>query len=193
MVLFSLYRQSITDFFLAFVSTKRETVGMHVTRRPVAPWFLPVIITAILALTLTGCSSAGAGGGGSAAIDFEGSFDTGSSTIEGTVTFSSTPASGRGLALTVQKTSPSSYSEFDSTFTANGSSSMSNRITNVSDGTYRVRMQVDMDGNSSFADAADLDGWYAGTTSTPITTSSAATLITVSGGSSTGNDFGIAP
>ena len=152
-----------------------------------------VFLSALLATALLGCSGAGAGGGGSAAIELEGSFDPGTSTIEGTVSFASTPASGRPLALTVSKLSPTSYSEFDSTFTTNGNSSMSYRITNVSDGTFRVQVQVDMDGNNQFGDSGDLEGWYAGTTGSPIQSSSSATTITVSGGSSTGNDFGIGP
>lgn len=156
--------------------------------------YVSLVCLAGMVLVLSGCQNAGAGSGASAQINFavDSSFDSGTSAITGAVSFPSGTASGRALQITVQKTtSGDTYTVIDGTFTTNGASSMTYRVTNVSDGTYKIRVRVDTDGNNSLIDSGDLDGWYNGTVLSPITSSSSATEVTVSGGDATGRDFGV--
>lgn len=99
--------------------------------------------------------------------------------------------SGHVIQLLVEVQGAAPYAVIESVGNTDGADQFDFRIVGANDGTFQVRAAVDINDSGSL-DAGDLMGWYDGTVSSPIQVSGSAAVITVSGTSVDGADFGIA-
>jgi hypothetical protein len=151
--------------------------------------------------TGAGSTSTGGGGGGvsleggattDGAADLDsghclnGTFDKdadsalgGANEIAGAVLFSTTVASGHTVVLTVTSTTNPTITYADTFAFSVAKDSFTFRVRGLPDGTYSLQAQADITGAAGVTDAGDLDGYYGGTTLTPIHTRADGTSITV--------------
>jgi hypothetical protein len=111
--------------------------------------------------------------------------------IGGEISFSTSVAAGKQIAITVVSTAGTPNFTTQFTFPA-ARDSFSYRIHGLPAGTYTVEAQADVTGTTSVTDPGDLDGFFSGTTLAPVQTRADAMSITVppcKGGA----DFGIGP
>ncbi len=139
-----------------------------------------------LILTAFVLGSCGGSGGADFVIDSE-IFD-GSYSISGTITLPAA-VSDKGATLNVARVSAGGGSELVSQ-RASGSS-LTYRISNLPAGSYTVQMRIDVDGNGTFNEAGDYEGYCCGTLAAPITDSAEATEITLTNANLTNQNFGL--
>ncbi len=113
--------------------------------------------------------------------------------IDGAVTL---PAAinGRSMRMTVTETSTTSKcSQVQTDTISQNTDTIKFQINNLIEGNYTIRMQVDVTNNGPYTDAGDYDGYYKGTTSSPVFTADTATEITITSEniSQSGFDFGL--
>jgi len=103
----------------------------------------------------------------------------GTNQIAGTVSFSTTVSSGHNVVLTVTNTMNASITYADTfSFTAM-KDSFTFRLRNLPDATFVLQAQADVIASSGVNDSGDLDGYFGGTTVTPIHTRADSTALTL--------------
>jgi hypothetical protein len=112
--------------------------------------------------------------------------------ITGTVLLPATTGD-RATQFQVDQTSPfPGGSQIVGTFkTRPGATTVTFRLSDVPDGTYRLRFRVDETGNGRFGDPGDIEGYFDGTSSRPLLSHLLARTIRVEGTCVTGADFGV--
>ena len=134
--------------------------------------FGPLVLVLLL---LTAC---GGGGGGSSSDadrqritmsldDFELGTD-GNGKISGMIPLPASVAADTRLQLTVMRTAPEELTARASGHLRYATTSIAYLITDLPAGTYSVRLRLDVTGNEMYGDPGDLEGWFEGTTDTPI-------------------------
>ncbi len=158
-----------------------------------------------------GGGSGGGGEGGTPATDggasatdsghcLSGAFDVdvdtglgGTNEIAGTVQFAGMGvAAGHTIVLTITNTMNQSVTYADSFSFMTQKESFTFRLRTLPDATYVLQAQADIVGTASASDPGDLDGYFGGTTVTPIHTRADSTPITVPACRSA-TEFGIGP
>lgn len=122
----------------------------------------------------------------------DGLLGPGSYQITGSVTLATAAASGTYVQLSVDRTSLNASSELTSSSLAGVRSVVTYVVCNLPAGDYLVRLRTDRNGNLSYADPGDEDGYFNGTHLSPIQTSGAAAQVTITFGDASAG-FGIAP
>lgn len=137
-----------------------------------------------IALILSSC-----GGSGGADFLIVSEFFDGDYSITGTITLPA-EVSDKSAVLTVAKVSG----------TGSGSELIQKRVTgdsftykisNLSAGSYTVRMQVDVDGNGSSNNEGDYEGYCCGTLDAPIVETDEAAEIIITNASVSAKNFGL--
>jgi hypothetical protein len=146
-------------------------------------------------------SDTGGGGGdapgaaclaGTYDIDKAWGFTQGPYAIAGTVTMPAALSSGRGIQLNILQDSPGSGNTLDFAIVSGTTNMVTYRARGLVDGTWRICLRADVDGNNRLDDVGvDYTGCYDGTVGSPITTPSTATPIVLGGMCRSGINFGI--
>ena len=131
--------------------------------------------------------------GGTYDIDKEYGFDTGSFEITGTIMLPTALQAGRGIQLNILKVSPSPPgNSLDFAFLGGTKNTVTYRARNLVDGTWRICLRADADGNSMLNDTGiDYTGCYDGTVAAPMKDPFTATEIVLGGANKAGIDFGL--
>lgn len=163
--------------------------------------FLPLILLAVIVGVIQGCGgtgdpSADTGACGESADVVmrasDGQLGPGSYKISGSITLASAAASGTYVQLSVDRISLPFSAEVTSTSLNNVQVVVNYLVCNLPAGDYTVRLRTDRNGNLSYNDPGDEDGYFAGTTIAPVQSSASATPITITF-SDVLAGFGIAP
>jgi hypothetical protein len=137
-------------------------------------------------------AAAGACLAGTYDIDKAWGFTQGPYAIAGTVTLPAPLQSGRGIQLNIVQVSPDTGNSVDFAIVSATTSMVTYRARGLVDGTWRICLRADADGNNMLNDVAvDYTGCYDGTVAAPITTTTSATPIALGGMCRSGMDFGL--
>jgi hypothetical protein len=130
---------------------------------------------------------------GSYDVDGDWPFDDGPYAIAGTVTLPASVPSGHFVQLETIKIDPFPGGNYLKPAMLSASKSMiAFRSSGLTDGTWKICLRVDVDGNQMTGGAGtDYIGCFDGTTAAPIRTSSDAPEIVLSGACQSGKDFGV--
>lgn len=125
-------------------------------------------------------------------VDATWPFTSGPYGISGTVTLPAALTSGRAVQLETVQVSPSTGNHLKPQVISTQTSAITYRTRGLPDGTWKVCLRADVDGNGAVGDVGvDYVGCYNGTTSAPIKTSGSATPIVLGGACRPGIDFGV--
>lgn len=125
-------------------------------------------------------------------VDATWPFSSGPYGISGTVTLPAALISGRSVQLETVQVTPSTGNHLKPQVISTQTSAITYRTRGLPDGTWKVCLRADVDGNGSVGDVGvDYVGCYDGTTSAPIKTSSSATGIVLGGACRPSADFGV--
>lgn len=133
--------------------------------------------------------SCGVGGEGSSSISplvslRATAFGSGTLSIEGTVALPDTSVEGSSVKLYLTRSTGTGGGNQEKTGVVTTTAhEVRYSISGLPSGDYKLRIQVDETGNGIFSERGDLEGWYSGTTSTPVqneTTGATIVLVSVS-------------
>ena len=125
-------------------------------------------------------------------VDATWPFSSGPYGISGTVTLPAELTSGRAVQLETVEVTPSTGNYLKPQTISTQTSTITYRARGLPDGTWKICLRADVDGNGAVGDAGvDYVGCYDGTTSAPIKTSGVATGIVLGGACRPGIDFGV--
>lgn len=129
------------------------------------------------------------GGSGSKDFELEADLFDGSYSISGEVTLPAA-VTDKVAVLTVTKVSGTGTGTELLSQTVSGSS-FTYKITDLSAGSYTIRMQIDTDANGSSNNEGDYEGYCCGTLAAPIVETADASEVEITTANITGKDFGL--
>jgi hypothetical protein len=119
-------------------------------------------------------------------------FGSGTLTIEGSVDLPTVSSEGSSIRLYISRsagTGGGSQEKIGSVTTT--AHEVRYSVSGLPSGDYKIQLQVDESGNGIFSESGDYEGWYNGSTTTPIQNSATAATIVLASVSRSNMNFGI--